>query len=152
MSLDWDTTKVKYFNQNPDELWTTYNKGTDDEYADVNAETKALIFGTMAVGIGNLTIGSAADYYARWKIFEKYDDMYVYCWFEDNEKKVQYLTTDMLMKHIGLKTNVSNEAKKSWIDRMVKHYGYDKNLTDKPTVGILTKFYNQMVEEFNDKF
>ena len=34
MTLDWNTSKVKYFNDNPDDLWVKYNEGTKEEYSD----------------------------------------------------------------------------------------------------------------------
>lgn len=152
MSLNWSTEKVKYFNEHPDELWVKRKDG-DYEYEDVNAETKSLIFATMAIGIGNLTISTAADFYARFKILEKFDHLSVYVWFdENNEIQHQFLTHEMVMKHIGLGTNVSKEGKTSWIERMAKSYQRDKYKTVKPDSKELTKIYNQLVKEFEESF
>lgn len=151
MPLTWDATKVKYFEENKDDLWYTYNAGTGEEYSDVNAETKALIFGAMAVGIGSIKISNAGDYYARWKILEEYDNHYVYSVFnENNEREIKLLTPDMLKKHINLSMNVSDEKKTSWITRIVKYL--NNNRETKLTVQEVTKFYNKMVQEFEDSF
>ena len=152
MTLNWNTEKVKYFTQNPDELWVKQHDGYS-EYDDVNAETKSLIFGTMSVGIGNLKITNAGDFYARWKILEKHYFLSLYIWFdENNEKQTAYLTHDVVMKHIGLQTNVSYVSKKDWISRFVKSAANDKYITDKPTIKTLTKEYESLVEEFNQSF
>lgn len=151
MPLTWDASKVKYFEENKDDLWYTYNAGTAEEYTDVNAETKALIFGAMAVGIGSIKISNAGDYYARWKILEKYDYHYVYSVFdENNEKHIQLLTPEMLKKHINLCMNVSDEKKTSWIERIVKYLNRDRDTN--LTVKEVTKYYNEMVQEFEDSF
>lgn len=150
MPLNWDASKVKYFDENKDELWVTYNQGTREQYEDVNAETKSLIFGSMSVGIGSIKISNAGDFYARWKILEKYDHLSVYCWFdENNEKHYQYLTPEIVKKHINLSTNVGEEKKTAWIERIFKYLHKDNQDL---TVKELTKFYNSKVQEFEDSF
>lgn len=152
MSLNWSTEKVKYFNEHPDELWVKYNDGYHD-YDDVNAETKSLIFATMAIGIGSLTINTAADFYARFKILEKFDNLSVYIWFDENNKKqTKYIDHQIVMKHIGLGTNVSKETKTNWIKRMVKSYATNKYSTEKPSEKELTALYNSFVKDFEDAF
>lgn len=158
MTLDWNTTKVKYFSENPDELWVTYYEGTREEYSDVNAETKTLIFATMAVGIGNIKIGNASDFYARFKIMEKYDKISLYSTFvydengENPERKNTYLTPDVVVKHIGLCTNVSYVSKKDWITRYVKNSSNSRYIEDKPNIKDLTKLYDNLKEEFEGSF
>lgn len=159
MTLDWNTTKVKYFNENPDELWVTYRKGTTEEYSDVNAETKALIFGTMAIGIGNLKFNNASDFYARWKIMEKYDNLYLYSQFVYREDgtcedglQYTYLTPDVVMKHLGLSTNVSYVSRTEWIKRYVKHRANDKYIEIKPNLKDVTKLYAQFITEYEESF
>lgn len=152
MPLTWDATKIKIYENDKDAIWQKYNVGTAEEYEDVNVELKSLIFGTMAVGIGNLKYTNAPDYYARWKIFEKYRHFSLYVWFEDDEKKEQLLTPEILKKYIGLSTNVSYESKKAWILRIVKSFANDKYTEDKPKVKELTKQYEQYVSEFENAF
>ena len=76
MTLNWSTEKVVYFKDNPDELWVDYERDRGESYSDVNAQTKSMIFASMAVGIGNLTDVNAKEWYARWKIMEKYDGIF----------------------------------------------------------------------------
>ena len=159
MTLDWNTSKVKYFNDNPDDLWVKYNEGTKEEYSDVNAETKSLIFGTMSVGIGNLKYTNAPDFYARWKIMEKYDNLYLYSQFvyredgsSEDRMKYTYLSPFVVMKHIGLSTNVGYVSKKDWITRYVKSHANNKYLEVKPNIKDLDKMYKNFVTEFENGF
>ena len=128
MSLDWSTQKVKYFTENPDSLWVKYNEGTPEEYEDVNAETKSLIFGTMAMGINNINYKNAPEFYARWKVFEKFDDLYLYSTYDGKESIKTYLTPDVLFKHLGLSTNANMETEAEWVRRIEKSFasGYRK--------------------------
>lgn len=156
MTLDWNTTKVKYFNENPDELWVTYRKGTKEEHEDLNAETKALIFGTMSIGIGDLKYKTAPDFYARWKIMENYDRLYLYSEFvydenDNSELKYTYLTPDVVIKHLGLSTNVGYVSRTEWIRRYVKSHANDRYLEIKPNLKDITKMYNSFLKEFEQK-
>lgn len=118
MSLNWDTRNVKYFQDNPDDLFVTYGKGTKEEYEDLNVETKSLVFGSMAVGIGAINYKLAPSWYARWKVLEKYDDFYLYSKFIDGNVVRTYLTPEILTKHKGLTTNVSDETDAKWCKRI----------------------------------
>lgn len=125
MSLNWSTESIKYFNENPDKLWVKYREGQVDEYSDINAETKSLIFGTMAVGIGYIDYKNAPSFYARWKLMEKLDGLYLYSTWLDGESEKIYLTPDVLVKHFGLSTNVSKVSDKEWLDKYIKSYTHE---------------------------
>jgi hypothetical protein len=124
MSLNWDATKIKYFKDNPDELYieVPYSYGDGgNTYTDLNVETKSLVFGSMSVGIGSITNKNYLDFYARWKVLEKLSrSFYLYSTFVGNEKNYQYLTLDVVKKHIGLATNVGFESQTKWSDRIAK--------------------------------
>ncbi len=139
MSLNWSTEKVKYFNDNPDKLWVKYNKDTPEEYEDVNVETKALIFGSMALGIGSITFENGMDFYARWKVLEKFDDFYLYAKYENDERVTVMLTPDVIVKHIGLGTNVSTETQTKWVNRLSESRDYVKNNISKADINSALK-------------
>lgn len=147
MSLNWDTTKVQYFQDNPEDLYVTINKGTPDEYEDLNAETKSLVFGSMAVGIGNISISNASDWYARWKIYEKFDDFYLYGYVKDGGVEKVYLTPEILIKHINLTTNVSLESNALWVNRYFKAPSINSD-DAKPTKREIQSLLNQYKKEF----
>lgn len=155
MSLNWSTEKVQYFKQNPDELWVKYRKGTPEEYEDVNAETKALIFGSMSLGLGSITEKNASEWYARWKMYEKYDGFSLYSMFkEDGTYEDIYLTPEVILKHIGLGMNVSDETTTNWCKRFAKpRY---KEETDRPTfvqakamVIVLKMEFDSLIKDLN---
>lgn len=155
MSLNWSTENVKYFKDNPDELWVTYRKGEKDQYEDVNAETKALIFGSMTLGIGSINYKNAPDFYARWKVFEKYDNFYLYSVWDGEETTKTYLTPQVVIKHFGLSTNVSTESEAVWAKRVAKNYsqeharGYkDILITEKEIRAFLREAKNEFENSF----
>lgn len=155
MSLNWSTEKVKYFKDHPDELWTKINVGKPGEQEDVNAETKALIFGSMALGIGSISYKSAPDYYARWKFFEKHDNFYLYSTWDGSESTYAYLTPQIVVKHFGLSMNVSTESEAVWAKRIAKNYtqeharGYRDTLV---TENQIKAFLRSAKQEFEDSF
>lgn len=120
MSLNWNAEKVKYFEDNPDDLYI-HIKTEMDDYWDVNAETKSLIFGSMIVGLGSITESNIPDWYARWKVLEKLENYYLYYKVLDSEYEYVYISIPILEKHVGLCMNVSNEKEAGWCSRMAKH-------------------------------
>ncbi len=138
MPLNWDTTTVEYFKNNPDELWVN---------DDLNVETKSLVFGTMSIGIGHITEKNYLDFYARWKVLEKMDpSFYLYSTFIDSQKMYHHLTVDVVKKHIGLATNVSYESNTKWSERMSRNR-FSKNLTKNQINAYITVFKLEAMEK-----
>lgn len=151
MTLNWSTQKVKYFKENPDKLYSVYNANTPDEYEDLNAITKTLVFGTMIVGIGNLTYSTAPDFYARWKFYEHHDNLYLSKTYEDGEWKEILLTPEILVQHIGLSTNVSNLNDKEWLAKTIDSYKRTGDYTDM-TAKTIKDFITNKKNEFEESF
>jgi hypothetical protein len=159
MSLNWSTENVKYFKSHPDELWTkkkvSYEGGGEREYEDLNVETKALVFGSMAVGLGSITYKSAPDFYARWKLLEKYDNYYLFSVYTGTEDIKTYLTPQVIVKHFGLGTNVSDESESVWAKRMAKNYIQEHARhyrDDSVSENEIKAFLKQAKQEFEDSF
>ena len=141
MTLNWSTEKVVYFKDNPDELWVDYERDRGESYSDVNAQTKSMIFASMAVGIGNLTDANAKEWYARWKIMEKYDGIYFTSSFIDGEYVDNTLPPEIVKKHIGLSTNVSYIKSSDWAIRLAKSYAQrNVNVSVKHIKALMTVF------------
>ena len=155
MSLNWSTEKVQYFKDNPDDLWVKFREGTAEEYEDVNVETKSLIFGSMAVSVGSITYKNAPLFYARWKFFEKYDNFYLYSTFDGKTSEKVYITPEVLIKHMGLSMNVSDQSDREWAKRIAKSYAQDHKAGRREeliTEGMIMKFLKQSQEEFENSF
>ena len=151
MPLTYDTTRIKYFKENPDELTIEVKESPEYSYKDLNPETKALVFGSMVTDIGDITIKNASDYYSRWKIMEKYSNLiFLSKWTAENGSENIYLTPDVVIKHIGLATNVINTRKKEWVERMFNNFSRDQYMEYKPTQKELSKYYDEMVKEFDN--
>lgn len=155
MSLNWSTENVKYFKDHPDELWVKVNEGKPGEHEDVNVETKALIFGSMALGIGEINYKTAPDFYARWKFFEKHDNFYLYSVWDGKETIYTYLTPSVILKHFGLSTNVSTESESVWAKRMSKNSAQEKARGYKDvsfTEAEIKAFLKKAKSEFENSF
>lgn len=151
MSLNWDARNIQYFKDHPDELNVevpdSYGNGKST-YTDLNVETKSLVFGTMAIGIGNITDKNYLDFYARWKTLEKLDSsFYLYSSFNDNEKICHKLTLDVVKKHIGLVTNVGFESLAKWSERMSSPRNrFSNQMTKKEISAYVTVFKKETAE------
>lgn len=152
MALNWSVTKIKYFQDNPEELYFTYSKGSPDEYEDLNPITKALVFGSMIVGIGDLNYKTAPDFYARWKFHEDVDKLYLCERYQDNNWTKEYLTPEIMLRHLGLGTNVAFLNDKNWISKTLeslKRTGDDKEMNAKAIKTFLdekkTEFENSLL-------
>ena len=157
MSLNFDLSKIEYFKQNPDEMWIKYEDGLRGEYEDVNTKTKSLIFGCMSVGIGYIDKSTAAEWYARYKLLEKFEGHYLYSTYKEGEELVKYLLTpDTLIQHYGLATNVSKIPATNWVNNL-KRNTYDKKLKAmtasdiKAYLSVFKMEYNDYVEELEQK-
>jgi hypothetical protein len=151
MPLTYDTTRIKYFDQNPDELTIEVKESPEYSYKDLNPETKALVFGAMVTDIGDITIRTASDYYSRWKIMEKYSNLtFLSKWTAEKGSEDIYLTPDVIVKHIGLSTNVLNRSKKDWIRRIFENFSKDQYMKHKPNEKELSKYYDEMTKEFDN--
>lgn len=149
MPLVWNAEKVKYFDENPDELFTIYNQNTVEEYSDLNVVTKALVFGSMAVCINNIKFSTATDFYARWKILEKFEKLYLYYQMEDTDLLYVYLTPEVVMRHLGLSTNASERKKMDWINSMIRSWANIEDLKHL-TPANLGKLHKQFSNEFEE--
>lgn len=142
MSLNWNTENVKYFQENPDKLWVKVGTGAE-QWDDVNIETKSIIFGTMLVDIGSLTIETMSDWYARYKTMEHLENYYLYQIVKDGQITNIQLTAEILLKHEGLYTNVANMPHSKWSHKYLKYLQEQEGRTDlsRSDITTLVKFY-----------
>lgn len=152
MALSYDTRRIKYFDENPDELYVEIKESPEYSYQDLNPETKALVFGSMVTDIGDLTINTASDYYARWKIMEKYSNFVFLSLSTGKGWEDIYLTPNIIVKHIGLSTNVAKLSRNLWLERIFSNFSKDRDMEHKPNKAELSKTYSKMVEEFENSW
>lgn len=123
MSLNFDLSKI----ENPPEggFWTP---ATPTAGEDVVPKTKAIIFKTIAVGMGEITRENAAEFYARCHLIELIDGPSLLLPDPDNEGYFieSELTPQDIQDHIGLTTNVfPMESRAKWISRHMAHWMAD---------------------------
>ena len=153
MPLNWNAERIKFFQENPDDLYVDVPGDNGSTYSDLNVVTKSLVFGTMSVGIGDLTFKNAPDYYARWKMLEEHDGYYLYGKVNDEGDFVRfYLTPEIIMQHIGLATNVSHVSKKEWVTRLAKAWANEKDGQGQFTIKNLSAEYDKKRKEFENSF
>lgn len=114
MSLNWDLTKIK----NYEELCWEKN---EDDTVRLNPVTDSLIWISMAIGIGKFTEEMAPEIYARISMYEKLFGAMM-CKFGDNGKESVYLTPEDVNDHIGLSTNVSKDTMASFRKRIADNF------------------------------
>ena len=108
MSLSIDVAKVYD--------WKNYcyikvqDETTGEEYDEYNPATKYLAWGSMAIGIGEITQLNYKEVYLRHLFITKLSAY-------SNEMPV---TLEDVRKNIGLKTNVTHEPKGKWLNRISK--------------------------------
>ena len=124
MSLSVDVQKVYD--------WKNYcyinakDEKTGEEYSEYNPATKYLAWASMAIGIGEITQINYKDVYLRHLFMNKLSTI----------SNVMPVTLDDVRKNIGLKTNVANETKSKWLNRISKsmywelEYNLERNDND----------------------
>lgn len=119
MSLDWSTKPGsparKYADANStEEPKGSFETGGSFRLAPV---TEALIFATMALGIGTITEATAEEVAFRVAYYQRLFGALMNQW-DDNGVRERPITTAEVYAHIGLRTNVSLEKRPAWIKRM----------------------------------
>jgi hypothetical protein len=116
MSLDWNLTKIKDYETvcwvDPETvgspargIWT-YN----DQDKALNPVTYSIIWGTMAVGIGQIKESNLDEFFTRLHIWESVTG-------KDNKT-----TYEQLKQHIGLNTNVfPKESTAAFMEKMQRY-------------------------------
>lgn len=99
MSLNFDLTKIK---DTKSVCWT----GTGDD-ARMNPITEVIIFGTMFVGIREITAHNAIVFHARLTEFWG-DEGPLRVWKDGEDPVSRHVTLEEVQAHVGLKTNASN--------------------------------------------
>ena len=108
MSLSIDVAKVYD--------WKNYcyinakDEKTGEEYSEYNPATKYLAWGSMAIGIGEITQINYKEVYLRHEFIIKLSTI-------SNKMPI---TLEDVRKNIGLKTNVVKETKGRWLSRISK--------------------------------
>lgn len=87
----------------------------------LNPVTNALIWATMAVGIGKLTADNVDEFWTRLQLLDRLDGG-SFCEDMDGTK----LDRGDVERHVGLSTNVTNETRAKWIKRVVDGWWRDQ--------------------------
>lgn len=114
MSLDFNLQGVKDYNT---VCWDTLpERNADGEYRKaMKPKTQALIFATMAVGMGRVDAKTYREFYARLSLWAKFCPGGTAGIYES-------ITLDDVRKHIGLSTNVASEPQAKWLKRTAECY------------------------------
>lgn len=91
----------------PDELWLEDN-------SDLQPTTKAIVHLTMAVGMGEIREATAQEFFARVRLYENMAGATLH-----TKDGASLITPEDVQRHIGLKTNVANETRQTWVKRVI---------------------------------
>lgn len=113
MSLDWDLSKVK----DMETVCFEFNKGPGETVAKrhLNPITEAIIWGTIAIEMGQIT---EKNYYEFWMRLSMND--LVYGPRIGYRKGSRSITLEEVRKHIGLSTNVGTKPVTQMYKRLLK--------------------------------
>lgn len=108
MSLDWDVRNVKDFEtvcfREATEEDKRYGRARSDGKATA-VVTEVLVFGTMAVDMGEITEANHEEFFRRLTLWHSWVGAPVTS-FETGEVEYLFITLDEVKAHIGLRTNV----------------------------------------------
>ena len=102
MSLNWNIENVKDYKELTD---------SDDE----SVVTQVIVFGTMGVGIGEITEKTAEEFFIRLRIWENLFGPSLIMNGEPTK-----ITFAQVQRRIGLTTNVSFESKPNWNTKVAR--------------------------------
>lgn len=105
MSLDYQLEKITGYKEL---CWVPNPEG---EGVIMNPVTQNLIFSTISVGIGEITVLNYEEFYFRNNIMERLIDI----------PRNNRLTVQDVIDHIGLSTNVSFETRAKWLKRHIDY-------------------------------
>ena len=123
MSLNWNISKIEKYKDNLDDAYIAVNpEGSGEQYYDVKPQLKTFIFWGAVAGFGSISKANAAEYYARSKVYEKYNkSSFMERWTEEDTLEPMYLTMEMVDETIGLSTNHSTVSTTEWVKRINKY-------------------------------
>lgn len=113
MSLNWDVEKV------PEQVRLVQDPDSNEMV--MNPVTDALIWATMAVGIGEITSKNAKEFYTRLHAWELALGSYLKDRDEDGNRKDYLLTPTDVVNHIGLSTNVAYESATTFKNKLMRN-------------------------------
>jgi hypothetical protein len=113
MSLNWNLEQIR----NYETVCWIRNEETGERER-MNPVTEALIFNSMAIGIGRITADNAAEVYARTSILEGINGALLH-----KRGEPVMITFDDISAHVGLWCNVSFESRKEWAMRWFVGHG-----------------------------
>lgn len=125
MGLNWRVTEVKDY----EALWVKgTNQWTGEEEDILNAKTEALIWFTMVAGLySQIKEDTAAEWYARIRLYERVNGVYCQRMAEDGSIEDDPFTPEDIERNIGLWTNgcFKKEAWSTYVNRITKRFAED---------------------------
>jgi hypothetical protein len=109
MSLDFDVSKVKNF-----AVVTTFVEQDGNKIW--HPITKALVFGTMAIGMNNITEANWEEFYNRLNLWELCAGPSLWRSAGGTGDPKNHITPLEVFMHIGLHTNASRKTDKQFLD------------------------------------
>ena len=124
MSLDWQVDGIENYKE---VCWipTGEHDSDGEPLTRMNPVTEALIWGTISVGMGQITDKNVDEFAARFRVIEKIHGAMLYKPNPEGKGKLDwYLSDEDFIAHIGLWCNVSYETRPAWASRI-----FVKNMT-----------------------
>lgn len=123
MSLDWSVSEVANFKERcwddvPAELQRHHGKRK------LNSDTEMCVWGAMFLGLSGIRANNVDEWIWRSEFCRRLNIGWMQQFEDDEDGKSRvvycYPTAQAVTDHIGLRTNVSNESRTKWRNRIIK--------------------------------
>lgn len=119
MALRWSIKKILGFKRNPDDYYVPIENKKGSKVFDIQPITKHLVYETMIVGLGEITIHNIDEWLIRMKLVEKLYGTSLMIRDDKGNVKPYHITVEDLERHIGLWTNAERIKRKEFVSRCV---------------------------------
>lgn len=96
----------------------------------LNPTTECLIFGTMIVGLTEITEKNWKEFHFRMAFYEKLNGGLRTDWSGGEPRSITF-TAQEIEEHIGLHTNAGNTTRAAWVKRVLANFERDHNWAQK---------------------
>jgi hypothetical protein len=153
MALDYDFGGIAKETRTVVAAWDEPFNGIKKGDLLINPVSKAIVFATMSVGIGEITEANYAEFYKRLRFYEALFGHVLS--FGEGPLKGARITVQDIKDHIGLRTNVfPKESDAKWHKRIMESFNSDINWQVKevnkegPKQRTLTEAYKEFLAKY----
>jgi hypothetical protein len=117
MSLDWSVSNVENWKNR---CWVLTNNPKKKDEKRLANDTNSLIWGAMYLGLSGIRSNNVEEWVWRIEFCRRLNIGWMQDFDADSKVVYWYPNAKSVREHIGLRTNVTNETRTKWRNRMLK--------------------------------